>query len=105
MANSRAVASRVVWPTRGYASYFDVRPLLPGVGEGVESPFTSSHSGRFRFAVKLRRVGYDNLRYTVNSAAESYFERPTPREDGRYEQANLFNPYWLARQGPVSGGL
>jgi hypothetical protein len=105
MANSRAVASRVVWPTRGYASYFDVRPLLPGVGEGVGQLFKSSHSGRFRFSVKLQRVGYDNLRYTVSSAAESYFERPTPRDDARHEKANLFNPYWLARQGPVSGGL
>ncbi len=81
LANSRAAGARVIWPTRGYASYFNVR-----------LPITD-----FGFSVTLQRHGYKALKYTVASAAESYFERPYKRSDGRHEIANLFNPYWLAR--------
>jgi|TARA_A100001391_G_scaffold205456_1_gene206542 hypothetical protein len=105
MANSRAVGARVVWPTRGYASYFDVRESSVDDQADERLLLTGGQPMPFHFSTELRRFGYGNLQYTVASGAESYFERPVPRGDGRHERANLFNPYWLARQGPAQGGL
>ncbi|MBC7202005.1 MAG: hypothetical protein H5U29_00580 [Pusillimonas sp.] len=97
MANSRAVGARVVWSTRGYANYFDVRRSLAGFDNDLIPTAAVSGSGQFLFSAKLQRRGYNDLHYTVASAAESYFERPSRRDDGRHEMPNLFNPYWLAR--------
>ena len=39
---------------------------------------------------------------SAQSAAELHYERYTPSSDGRGEQANVFQPYWGARNVPVS---
>ena len=39
---------------------------------------------------------------TVTSAAETFFARPQPRDDGKDELATLFRPYWQARRVAVT---
>jgi len=39
---------------------------------------------------------------TVSAAAETFFSRPQPRDDGRDELATLFRPYWQARRVAVT---
>lgn len=39
------------------------------------------------------------------STSEVFFERPTPRADGRRELASLFNPYWQVHLVPNSGAV
>lgn len=85
LANSRAVGARQVWPSRGYAHYFDIKPQ------------PHDRFSRLPFSVRIERTGHKGLRYTSHSAAETYFERPVARSDNKIELGNLFNPYWLAR--------
>lgn len=92
LANSRAVSQRQRWPGGGLRSYFDVRdPSVPAAG----------------FRVELVRPDATGLLVHTRSAAESFFERPEPRADGRFENANLFRPYWQARlmRGSLPGAL
>jgi hypothetical protein len=48
--------------------------------------------GRLRMTENLERN-----RITSVGAAEVYFRRPAPRNDGMVELPSLFNPYWQAR--------
>lgn len=88
LADSRAVASAHRWRGSGLPSYLDI-------GEGRQA---------LRFDVTLRHPGPQGLGLVTRSAAETFFARPTPRADGRLEEANLFHPYWQARLvAPRSG--
>lgn len=83
MANSYAVRERPLWAAGGLASYYD----LAVVGtEGVAG-----------FSTRLTRPGPDGTTVHARSAAQTYFARPDPRQDGRREGAHLFHPYWHAR--------
>jgi len=82
LANSRAVAARLRWPSGGIPSHMDI-------AAGATLPM--------RFGVELRRAGPQGLRVAARAAAETFFQRPEPRADGLAEQANLFHPYWQAR--------
>ncbi|TAL83197.1 MAG: hypothetical protein EPN46_10855 [Candidimonas sp.] len=91
LANSRAAANRQRWQGGGLPGYFDTR-------EGADT------SG-LRFTVALRYPGPEGVVLSSRSAAETFFERPEPRADGRHEAQNLFHPYWQARlatPGPSS---
>ncbi len=82
LANSRAYANRVRWPSRGLPVLMDVSSTsAPAVG----------------FGLRLRRRGADGYLYTAGSTAETYFRRPDARADDRVELANAFRPYWQAR--------
>ena len=103
----------VHWPGRGMAAYTEIprarmhapaglaislrlpaaRVPVAGAGSSGAAP-----AGRFTYAGLERG---DHL--VVRSAAETYFERPTPRADGRAEHATLFRPYWQARLTAVAG--
>jgi hypothetical protein len=48
--------------------------------------------GRLRMTEDLNKNELSSV-----AAAEVYFQRPTPRADGRTEYPSLFNPYWQAR--------
>lgn len=37
---------------------------------------------------------------TASAAAEAYYDRYQPRADGRAERANLFQPFWMAKNVP-----
>jgi len=85
LANSYAMGQRPRWTGGGVASYFDL---------------SSQRTGRdatAQFSVQLRRSGPEGLLFATQSAAETYFRRPTPRSDTRSEAPNLFHPYWSAR--------
>ncbi|HEX7388360.1 MAG TPA: hypothetical protein VF285_13935 [Castellaniella sp.] len=90
LANSYAVQSRPVWPSRGLAAYEELSSTA-----GDEEVTAAS-----RFEVRLSIPGADGRMLHARSAAESYFSRPSRRRDGRLEVANLFRPYWLARLAP-----
>lgn len=83
LANSRAVTQRQRWPGSGLQSYFDVRRE-----SAVSAP---------AFTVRLVRPDASGLDIHASSAAETFFDRPEPRVDGRIERPNLFRPYWQAR--------
>lgn len=88
LANSRAVAGRQRWQGGGLAPYFD----------------TAQSDSALRFSLKLRHPGPQGLTVTTRSSAESFFQRPQRRGDGKRETSNLFHPYWQARLAhyPVS---
>lgn len=83
LANSRAVAGRQRWQGGGLPTYFDVNAQQHGIS--------------LKFTVALRHPGPEDLIVSTRSAAETFFERPEPRADGRMETGNLFRPYWQAR--------
>lgn len=82
LATSRAVAMGNRWPSGGLAPFFDV-DLAMGAVVG--------------FSATLRHPGPQGLVVTTRSAAETFFERPVPRKDGRFERPNLFRAYWQPR--------
>ena len=88
LANSKAVVSRQRWDGGGLPAYFDVNSALV-------NPSLS-------FAVTLHKPGPEGLIISTRSAAETFFDRPEPRSDGKTESSNLFHPYWQARLAPVS---
>ncbi len=87
LANSKAVAARQRWEGGGLPAYFDTG--------------SAAADQTLRFGVRLQVPGPENLLVTAYSAAETFFERPEPRSDGRHETANLFHPYWQARLAPA----
>lgn len=94
LANSKAVAGRQRWSGGGLPWYFDVAQGEQDVA--------------LRFGLTLRYPGPEGLLVSTSSAAETFFQRPLPRGDGRHEKANLFHPYWQARLAPpatVDSGL
>lgn len=82
LANSRATVSRQIWEGGGLQAYYDV---------------SGARKEAVTFAATLRHPGPEDLIITTRSAAETFFERPHPRRDGRLEAPNLFRPYWQAR--------
>lgn len=82
LANSKASLQRQRWQGGGLRSYIDVR---------------NADASLAGFTAHLTHPGPDGLAITTRSAAETFFDRPVPRKDGRQETANLFRPYWQAR--------
>src|SRR5690606_2151029 len=83
LANSKAAASRQRWQGGGLPAYFDI------ANTGADNALG--------FGVTLMHPGPQGLTISTHSAAETFFDRPQPRLDGRGEHANLFHPYWQAR--------
>lgn len=100
------------WFYSGVPSFFDLSPAARAAS--VTDP-------RLRFAIRLTRANTEartsmgtsgikpsgrmdlyegaearNVMAAV-ATSEVFFERPTPRQDGRRELASLFNPYWQVR--------
>ncbi|ALM83678.1 pilus assembly protein TadG-related protein [Bordetella sp. N] len=72
--------------------------LQPGRASGDPVIPAVHPRGRYAYA------GLDaDEHVTVTSAAETYFVRPQPRDDGREEIATLFRPYWQAHLVAVRG--
>ncbi|GAA4336433.1 hypothetical protein GCM10023144_30740 [Pigmentiphaga soli] len=130
LANSLAVAQRDVWRGRGLPAFpelsadalrmggtarlrFAVVARRDGGASGASpvtgyrvsgasavspraspAPFTAVAAGSLRFgeAPALAAV----------AAAETYYQRPGPRADGRRELPSLFQPYWHARLGAAT---
>lgn len=93
LANSRAAANRQRWSGGGLPAYIDIS--------------RQGNDATVLFGVTLRHPGPQGLTVTARSAAETFFDRPHSRADGKHEYANLFHPYWQARlaahAGPQSG--
>src|SRR5690606_41835532 len=82
LANSRASASRQRWQGGALPAYFDVASnAAAAVGSGLTLGFP----------------GPQGLTVTTQSAAETFFSRPTKRDDQLHEAPNLFHPYWQSR--------
>src|SRR5690606_15120147 len=115
LANSHAIAEATQWRGRGMPGYIDIGASthgegqvrfavrvsrlqevlgVPGAGSEVKQP-----TGIFRLFEQL-----PGGVMSVVSAAETYFERPVARDDGKHELASLFNPYWQARLSPLRDG-
>lgn len=87
LANSWASVHRQTWEGGGLQAYYDVAGLRPPTAG---------------FEVVLRHPGPGELTITTRAAAETFFERPQPRTDGRIESASLFRPYWQARLASIT---
>lgn len=90
LANSRAVAGRASWYGGG----------LPALFELIKTPDRPV----FSLMTRLSHASAEGMAVSTESAAETFFERPVRRGDGKQEHANLFRPYWqarLARSSPV----
>ncbi len=83
LANSYAKRDQQAWPSRGLASYFDIK-----------RPDTNGISG-FGLTLTIKQKSGQEIH--TQSAAETFFARADRRIDGKYELANLFHPYWHAR--------
>ena len=71
----------------------------------VKQPITSLQSPLLqlglRLSVMLKAGSHWGHHLSSQAAAKAYFDRLDARADGREESANLFQPFWLARQVPV----
>ncbi len=83
LANSRAVAASSRWQGGGLANYVDIA----NAGRQSSVAFTLS-------LTRKNAWGHD---FTVNSRAQTFFERPQARADRRVEKANFWHPFWQAR--------
>ena len=83
LANSRAVAARQRWQGGGLANYVDIA--------------NASRQSSVEFTLSLTRKNAWGHDFTVNSRAQTFFERPQARADRRVEKANFWHPFWQAR--------
>lgn len=88
LANSRAVQSRQRWAGGGLRAYVDVN-------------HTQSKQ-KMSFVLHLYQEEVKGHRLHLQTRAETFFERPYLRQDGREEKANLWHPYWQARLADLS---
>lgn len=109
LASAYGAAARVSLSGRGLADYHEVpearaaTPLRFAVAVRQERASVSAAGGGAvamagRFGGQALRAGA----LTVTSAAETFYVRPQPREDGKDELATLFRPYWQARRVAVT---
>ncbi|ETD73085.1 hypothetical protein V757_00335 [Pelistega indica] len=82
LANSRAISERHRWKGGGLVPYVDI---------------ADSKNEQLAFVLTLTQPKVQTQTLTVQSAAETFFERPISRNDGYVERANLWHPYWQAR--------
>ena len=81
LATSWAKKDQIQWQSRGLSDYLNT--LTPQTVVGFET--------------QLRLQGPRGQWLSSHSAAESYFMRPTVRQDGKPEHSNLFHAFWQAR--------
>lgn len=81
LATSWAKKDQIQWQSRGLSDY--LHTLAPQANVGFET--------------QLRLQGPRGQWLSSRSAAESYFMRPTTRQDGKPEHSNLFHAFWQAR--------
>lgn len=83
LANSYVVRSRQRWSGGGLVPYVDIDH--------------SQAKKRLDFILHLSQTEVKGHTLHLKAAAETFFERPVYRADGRHELANLWHPYWQAR--------
>lgn len=98
--------SQIRWQSRRL-----VRPyILSGNNDqativSVKQPIDSLNSPLLqlglRVSVMLKAGSQWGRHLSSQAAAKAYFDRLDARADGREESANLFQPFWMARQVPV----
>jgi hypothetical protein len=107
LAYAYALRGEVRWQGRGLPAYTEIplkrshEPARISLALRQPAALLSTTDARVGMAGPLGRFAYAGLQrheaVTVASAAETYFERPSARRDGRTEIATLFRPYWQAR--------
>jgi hypothetical protein len=107
LASAYAMQSSTRWRGRGMPFYVDVpqqqahRTARLVVILRQPATLLSTLDARSTVAAPIKRFSYRGLQaheqLAAVSAAEAYFERPSPRADGNVEIATLFRPYWQAR--------
>lgn len=83
LANSKAISRRQQWSGGGMVPYIDI--------------LNDQHQNTLEFKIILHQDHIQGHRLTTQSAAQTFFERPTKRRDENTETANLWHPYWQAR--------
>lgn len=81
LTTSWAKKDQLQWKGKGLSQYLDT--LDPHAVLGFET--------------ELQIKGPRGQVLRSHSAAESYFMRPVPRQDGKTEYSNAFHPFWQAR--------
>jgi hypothetical protein len=112
LAYAYAVQAATRWRGSGQPAYAEVSSVR-GAARFVlrlAQPATllATTDAASTVAAPQGRLAYAGLRrkdkISVTSAAETYFVRPTARQDGSVELATLFRPYWQARLAPLRSG-
>lgn len=107
IGDSWGLSSQIRWRSRQSARPY----VLSGVVDqptivSVKQPIASLKSPLLhiglRMSVMLKASNQWGRHLSSQAAAKAYFDRLDAREDGREESANLFQPFWLARQVPVA---
>lgn len=123
-ASSLAVSGQASWPGRGLPSFaeiaaagqpgdaptlrFAVRVYRPVASTGTSTVPSARSAGAGEGGSTLSGAGAMRMAspaaggvVAAIAAAETFYERPAPRADGRHEMASLFQPYWHARLTPI----
>ena len=88
--------------TRPYVLSDDAaQPTIVSVKQPIASLQSPLLQLGLRLSVMLRAGSHWGRHLSSQAAAKAYFDRLDARADGREESANLFQPFWLARQVPV----
>ncbi len=83
LANSRAISERHRWSGGGVVPYVDI--------------VNAKQQASLNFTLSLKQTSLNGHQLVTRSRAETFFERPSYRQDKRQEMANLWHPYWQAR--------
>ncbi|WP_171587857.1 TadE/TadG family type IV pilus assembly protein [Pelistega europaea] len=83
LANSRAVQHRHRWSGGGLVPYVDIDH--------------TQFKKQLEFTLHLLQPKVRGQTFHLQTAAQTFFERPLPRVDGKREHPNLWHPYWQAR--------
>jgi hypothetical protein len=110
LAYLHALNGEIRWPARGLPAYHEIpmgRAHAPArISLALRQPAqllptTDARAQRIAPFARFAYAGLDpHEAVAVASTAETYFERPVARRDGRIELATLFRPYWQARLSP-----
>jgi hypothetical protein len=77
------------------------QPTIVSVKQPIASLQSPLLQLGLRLSVMLKAGSHWGHHLSSQAAAKAYFDRLDARADGREESANLFQPFWLARQVPV----
>jgi len=111
LAEAYAAMARITVAGRGLPDFYEVplertpEPLRLAIAVRQRADSLPVSGGASKVALAgafaWRAFGSDDG-LTVTAAAETYYERPQARADGKSEVPTLFRPYWQARRAAVS---
>ncbi len=106
IGDSWGLSSQIRWRSRQTARPYILssssdQPTVVVVKQPIASLKSPLLHLGLRVSVMLKAGSHWGQHLSSQAAAKAYFDRIDARADGQEESANLFQPFWLARQVPV----